>query len=1056
MMAAAFAVELAWATAVRAQAPVGGVRGVVSDAEFGGAVPQAVASLVELNREQATADDGHFLFEGVPPGTYTVTIAKPGYERHVESAVVVAAGALADITIKLNGEFTELEEFMVKDLPIDDTASETGLLNLRSRTLSFQDSISKDLMSRAQAGDAASALKLVVGASVAEGKYATVRGLSDRYVGTALNAMRVPSSDPRRRAVSLDIFPAGTIESMTVAKTFTPDLPGDYTGGGVNIRTISIPDKPFFKFSISREINSTWTGKDGFVTYEGGGCNYWARDTGARDIPPQLANLVSDPSHNGNPLEELGGGYSRYETRVDNNHPQDPRFEAFDRATRALAPTMGVKFGKVPDGNYGYSLSTGSRSDLGEGWSAGWLGAVTYGNKYTAQDAAEVQCTVDTTGVPETNRHYRAQTGSQEVKWATLASLGLAKGDEQAFGFTWLRNQAATDRASFRNQVDLYAGQTQFMRNQGINYTERSLDARQLTWKRKWDGLELELLGAHNLVRQYDPDVRRIQEEGTLSDDGWTFAIRQADAASGTYNPARIWRDVREDNSQYGVNLLFPFRFRESDARLRVGWMEDLTQRTFEQAAYTYSYLQVHPIQPTDPEARAWWDHDRAAGTFVTTNPAAMWTDVFTNPDRIGAGPYQREMRWYIQPTLGRNDITYTGEQMMPSGYWMVEVPLAPGLKAIGGSRAEVTDISVDPVSAKDAMPNYAGQDNYTIVKVMDGGFDLQDVGREQAQAHLTDSRWLRSFGLAYELAPQMNLRINWSQTIARPTFRELAPVLSIDPVENENYFGNKDLTISLIENDDVRWEWFRKPGEVWSVSWFYKHIRDPIEKTSFGWYGETYTVPVNFPEGQVSGMEYEARKKLDFIPLPIGSLNVGINYTEMKSTVVMTEPMAKYLDTYALRPDSRSQDEQFVAPIGVIHTPFLFNFFNLKGFNGLDGPARDMEGQPNFLFNFNLGYDIDEWGTSLNYFYNIRGDVLKTGAAVGWSAVPDVYTKQLDTANISLSQKIGDTLKLTVGAQNLLNATVEDVYRLPDGTEISKRSYREGIRYSVGLSGSW
>jgi len=94
------------------------------------------------------------------------------------------------------------------------------------------------------------------------------------------------------------------------------------------------------------------------------------------------------------------------------------------------------------------------------------------------------------------------------------------------------------------------------------------------------------------------------------------------------------------------------------------------------------------------------------------------------------------------------------------------------------------------------------------------------------------------------------------------------------------DFFGNKDLKISQLENDDVRWEWFRKPGEVWAVSWFYKYVKDPIEKVSFSYFGDPYVAAVNYPEGQVSGMEYEARKDLDFLPLPVGKLRVGINYT--------------------------------------------------------------------------------------------------------------------------------------------------------------------------------
>jgi len=96
----------------------------------------------------------------------------------------VTAGALADLAIDLKGEVTEMEELVVRDLDLTDTATESGLLTLRSRTLSFQDSVSKELMSRAGASHAASALKLVVGASVVDSKYATVRGLSDATWGS--------------------------------------------------------------------------------------------------------------------------------------------------------------------------------------------------------------------------------------------------------------------------------------------------------------------------------------------------------------------------------------------------------------------------------------------------------------------------------------------------------------------------------------------------------------------------------------------------------------------------------------------------------------------------------------------------------------------------------------------------------------------------------------------------------------------------------------------------------------------------------------------------------
>ena len=91
---------------------------------------------------------------------------------------------------------------------------------------------------------------------------------------------------------------------------------------------------------------------------------------------------------------------------------------------------------------------------------------------------------------------------------------------------------------------------------------------------------------------------------------------------------------------------------------------------------------------------------------------------------------------------------------------------------------------------------------------------------------------------------------------------------------------------------------------------------------------------------------------------------------------------------------------------------------------------------------------------------------MLKSGAAVSDGGIPEIYSKKLETANVGLTQKLGDHCKLTLGAQNVLNPLVEDVYRLPaikdasgkvtPGEDIPRKEYREGRRYSVALSVSW
>ncbi len=289
---------LSWASALAQEAAGGTIRGVVYDKDFEAPLGEVRVAIVEALLSTRTGPDGSFHFEGLPPGSYTLLFSRDGYERLVVPDVVVTPGQLTAVRADLSSEVVEMEELVVTgvDLLAD---SEVGILEIRAEAAALQDAISSELIAKAGASDVAGALKLVVGASVSEGKYATVRGLSDRYTGTTLNGVRVPSADPRRKAVQVDLFPTGTIEGITVTKTFTPDLQGDFTGGGVDIRTKSVPDEFVFTFSATGEHNSLATGNPDYLTYVGGGTGAWGVDTGGRDLPAEaMRPLRGLPSFN--------------------------------------------------------------------------------------------------------------------------------------------------------------------------------------------------------------------------------------------------------------------------------------------------------------------------------------------------------------------------------------------------------------------------------------------------------------------------------------------------------------------------------------------------------------------------------------------------------------------------------------------------------------------------------------------------------------------------------------------------------------------------------------
>ena len=220
-----FLVMMLFFTKMALAQQAGSIRGIVYDKDFDVPLAAAQVSIAETGDKITATDEGNFVFGQVPPGSYTLVFSKDGYTRQVQANVVVSPGKMTDVEASLSGEFTEMEEFVVQDLQIGGT--EAGLLMLRVESPALLDSVSSEWLRKAGATDAASALNLVAGATVQDGKYAVVRGLPDRYVNSQMNGVRLPSADPDKRAVQLDQFPTEVIDSVQVSKTFTPDQQGD-------------------------------------------------------------------------------------------------------------------------------------------------------------------------------------------------------------------------------------------------------------------------------------------------------------------------------------------------------------------------------------------------------------------------------------------------------------------------------------------------------------------------------------------------------------------------------------------------------------------------------------------------------------------------------------------------------------------------------------------------------------------------------------------------------------------------------------------------------------
>jgi len=975
----------------------GSIRGVVYDADFDAPLPVAKVTIVETGAEVTATEEGNYAFTDVPPGRYTLVFSKQGYARQVRTDVVVTAGQLTDVDARLSGEFIEMEEFIVQDLQIGG-ATEIGLLELRERAPALIDSISADLLSQAGASDAASALRLVSGASIQEGKFAVIRGLPDRYVNSQINGIRLPTADAEKRAVQLDQFPAAIIESIQVSKTFTPDQQGDASGGAVNIMLKGIPESTFISFKSQLDYNSQVQNREDFLTYDGGGVNFFGNDRGKRD--PQLDRLGMN--WDGAAGVTRGQAPTQYKWSVAGglNH-------VFD---------TGVKIGGYANVFYEQDASfhdNGVNDSL-------WIRNP--GEGLTPQTTQGAPSNTD----PETGDFRTAlfdiTEATELVQWGALATFGIET-DNHAVDFTYLYTRIAEDTATLAEdtrgkrfffpdydpQDSMHPGNivgrdaAPFLRTQTLEYTERTTETVQLSGRHTLpvEGSELgDLLTFREPIVDWSvsqstatldqPDKRQFGSAwfGPSFRPGFPpfvppFTVPAEfrpfkPAANFTLgNSQRIFKYIEEESEQYAINLSLPFeQWTGDEGYFKFGLFEDDVTRTFDQDTFS--------------------NFGDNTG-FQAESFDIFWSDVFPFQDHpISDGP----------PFV---DVDYRGTQDISAWHAMIDLPVTSWLNVIGGARFERTKIGI----VNDAEENATWFPTGAVSPVQLNPGDA-DVQFEQEDI-------LPSISLVVRPVDQLTFRAAYSETVARQTFREITPIQQQEFLGGDIFIGNPELTMSALKNYDLRLDYNPYPGGLVSVSYFQKDVEDPIEIIQ-RLVGFTFTTPVNFPEGELEGFEFEVRQDLGYFFEEMQGLQIGGNITFIESEVTLPNELV----------------DQFASP--ALQVPQT---------------TRDMTETPEFLYNLYLTYDLQATGTQFAVFYTVTGDKLVAGAGESsGNFVPDVYQLETGSLNLSISQRIGEHLKLTFKAKNLTNPTIEEVYRsgFIDG-DVTKTSFTRGIDYSIGLS---
>ncbi|HBS33993.1 MAG TPA: TonB-dependent receptor, partial [Parvularcula sp.] len=151
--------------------------------------------------------------------------------------------------------------------------------------------LSKEDLARTGDDNAALALTRLSGLNVVSGKFAFVRGLGDRYSSALLNGSPLPSPEPLRRTVPLDLFPAGILDGAAVQKTFSPNYPGEFGGGVIDLTTLRDPGDDYLTLRAGIGANFETTTRDG-IFVSGGDLDWLGYDDGTRSTPAPLQALL--------------------------------------------------------------------------------------------------------------------------------------------------------------------------------------------------------------------------------------------------------------------------------------------------------------------------------------------------------------------------------------------------------------------------------------------------------------------------------------------------------------------------------------------------------------------------------------------------------------------------------------------------------------------------------------------------------------------------------------------------------------------------------------------
>src|SRR5215211_2030635 len=250
-------------------AATGRIVGRILDATTGQGLTDVGVQVVGTTLGGMSAIEGRYAIANIPAGTVTVQVRRLGYAPKTVTGILLSAGQTLEQNITMQPATVRLQAMSVTAAAERGTVNEA--LDQQRTATGIVSAVTAEQITRSPDSDAAQAVQRVSGVTVQDNGTVFVRGLGERYTTTQLNGTRMPSPDPEKRVVPLDMFPSALLQTITTSKTFTPDQSGDFSGAQVDIKMREFPARRQITYSLMTGFNSGTTGSTTLSAPRAGG-----------------------------------------------------------------------------------------------------------------------------------------------------------------------------------------------------------------------------------------------------------------------------------------------------------------------------------------------------------------------------------------------------------------------------------------------------------------------------------------------------------------------------------------------------------------------------------------------------------------------------------------------------------------------------------------------------------------------------------------------------------------------------------------------------------------